>query len=72
MTYGEFKQAVHNTFDSENGEIHFSLGGIQLLRMNSWSDDEINALEMSGYEEEYNETEDGRPERWFFVTAKGA
>lgn len=72
MTYGEFKRVVHNTFDNEDGEIHFSLGGIQLLRMYSWSDEELDKLEIDSYEEEYYETNDGRPDRWFFVTVKEA
>lgn len=64
MTYGEFKAVVNKTYP--NAENHFSIGGGILLKMPSWSDEQLNALEVKSYEQQ----KDGDNENWFFVTAK--
>ncbi len=68
MTYGYFKQVVNRTFPE--GKNYFSIGGGIILKLPSLSDEELNALEVKDYEEEYYEDKNGNPERWFFVTAK--
>lgn len=68
MTYGQFKTVVKNTYPE--GTNHFSIGGKMLYHLPSWSDEQLDALEVKDYEEKYYEDDNGDPERWFFVTAK--